>query len=450
MMNTPATTNGGMIFCFGANHRSADIALREKLFAGEDQILARLPVIKEQFGFAELATLSTCNRFEIFGVTQADAPCVDDTFHDAFVAFDLLQHDTATRLRGASYALTGRDAVRHLFSVASSLDSLVVGETQITGQFKQALAIAEQARTIGPVLKRLGQDALATSKKVRTRTAIGRGRVSIGHASVELVKKIFNDPASRNFVIIGAGEMAEVTARCVLQYNPRSLTIVNRGLDRARDLRARILDSEPGKMVHIASLDQIDRVLDTADIVISATGSTGTIISRDHLASVLRGRKRRPLLMVDIALPRDIDPACGTLDEVFLFDIDDLRQVVDANRRDREAAAGEASLIIEESVTAYERWLAHMTVAPALSHFNSHIDQLFRREAARTLTRAGVNAFDEHQQALILQLLDVLASRLTADAGRGLKDLVNEGRGHDAAQLLTRLFTKHIPGDSRT
>jgi glutamyl-tRNA reductase len=432
----------GIIFCIGANHRSADISLREKFHAGASQIIERLPAIMKQFGFSELATLSTCNRFEMFGVASAHHD-FSRSLHEAFVAFDMLGRDTAEQARRACYALTGNDAVRHLFSVAASLDSLVVGETQITGQFKQALTMAEQARTIGPLLTRLGQEALSASKKVRTRTAIGRGSVSIGHAAVDLVRKIFDDPAKRNFVIVGAGEMAEVTARCVQQHSPASIQIINRSLDRARALTARLQTGVA------ASMDQLESILHDADVVISATGAPGHVITKSAVAAVTRKRKGRPLLLVDIALPRDIDPGCGDIADVFLFDIDDLRQVIDNNRLDRMRAAEDAAAIIDESVAAWDRWLAHMTVAPALQHFNSHVDSVFRREASKTLSRAAFAGITDEQATHLWNLLDILASRLTANAGRGLRKLVDEGKGHDAAGLLMGLFNAEN-GDHET
>ena len=431
-----------VIFCFGANHRSADISLREKLFAGEDVIRNRLPTIKNRFGFSELATLSTCNRFEIFGVGSravTASPTFSDTLHDAFLSFDAISPEAAAQIRQAAYSLTGRDAVRHLFSVAASLDSLVIGETQITGQFKQALAMADDAKTLGPVLARLGQEALAASKKVRTQTAIGRGRVSIGHAAVELVKKIFNDPATKNFVVIGAGEMAEVTARCLQQHNPKSLRIINRSLDRARALTTRLNCGEP------ASLDRLVDALETADVIISATGAPHVVVTKAMLNDAVRRRRGRTLLLVDIAMPRNIDPTCSTLHDVYLFDIDDLKQVVEGNLQERLRAAEDAARIIDESVASYERWRAHMTVAPALQHFNGHLDQLFRREAEKTMARNSFQGLNEDQTKHVWQLLDILASRLTADAGRGLRNMVDEGKGQDAAQLLMRLFRGDTP-----
>ena len=435
-------SDDSVIFCFGANHRSADISLREKLFAGEDDIRDRLPAIKDRFGFSELVTLSTCNRFEIFGVGPRNItadPAFSDTLHAAFVSFDAVGPEAADQVRQAAYSLTGRDAVRHLFSVAASLDSLVVGETQITGQFKQALAMADDAKTLGPVLTRLGQEALAASKKVRTQTAIGRGRVSIGHAAVELVKKIFSDPTTKNFLVIGAGEMAEVTARCIQQHKPKSLEIINRSLDRARALAMRLQTAEPRSLDHLAD------ALATADVVISATGAPHTVVTKAMLTEAIRRRRGRTLLLVDIAMPRDIDPACSSMNDVYLFDIDDLKQVVEGNRQERLLAAEDAARIIDESVAGYEKWLAHMAVAPALQHFNMHLDQLFRREAERTLSRNSFQEFNEEQTGRVWQLLDVLASRLTADAGRGLRNMVDQGKGQDAAELLIRLFR----GDSR-
>ena len=458
MISMTGTTES-VIFCFGANHRSADISLREKLFAGEDVILERLPQIKARFGFSELATLSTCNRFEIFGVgsrAHATHPDFVANLTSALLSFDVMGQESAEQVRQAAYSLTGRDAVRHLFSVAASLDSLVIGETQITGQFKRAFAMAEDAQTLGPVLARLGQDALAASKKVRNQTAIGRGRVSIGHAAVELVKKIFNDPATKNFVVIGAGEMAEVTARCVLQYNPKSLHIVNRSLDRARELTGRLQGAKEiqklqvAPVIHAAALDHLAELIGNADVVICATGAPHHVVTKALVAtskqckSSRRLHRAQPMLMVDIGMPRNIDPACGYLDDVYLFDIDDLKQVVEGNRQDRLRAVDDATQIIDESVTSYERWLAHMTVAPALQQFNNHLAQLFHREAEKIFgKKISRHEICDEQSDQIYKLLDILASRLTADAGRGLRSLVDEGKGQDAAALLSRIFKEN-------
>ncbi|MEY4630887.1 MAG: glutamyl-tRNA reductase [Pseudomonadota bacterium] len=423
-----------VIFCFGANHRSADIALREKLHADEAAIRERLPRIRDEFGFMELASLSTCNRFEIFGVgspSLTSEPALNELLHRALVSFDMLDQEAAARVKQAAYSLTGREAVRHLFSVAASLDSLVVGETQITGQFKQAIAIAQQAQTLGPFLNRLGQDALSASKKVRARTGIGRGRVSIGNAAVDLARKVFEDPTRRRFGIIGAGEMGEVTAKCVAAQKPRELMILNRRVERARDLAASIEGATS------ASLDQLDHALAACDVLIVTTGASHPVVTQSMVKNALRQRRGKTLLLIDISLPRNIDPVCGTLDDVYLFDIDDLKQVVDATRAEREKAAEDAARIIDDSVIEYERWLLHMTLAPALKQFNDHVTGLFHREADRKF--AG-KTFNEDQENHLRDLLDILASRLTADAGRGLKQLLEQGAGREGASLLTRLF----------
>jgi glutamyl-tRNA reductase len=239
--------------------------------------------------------------------------------------------------------------------------------------------------------------------------------------------------------VIGAGEMAEVTARCIQQHNPKSLGIINRSLDRARALAMRLQGAEP------LALDQLADALASADVVISATGAPHTIITKAMVNEAIRRRRGRTLLLVDIAMPRDIDSACSSLNDVYLFDIDDLKQVVEGNRKERLRAAEDAARIIDESVAGYERWLAHMAVAPALQHFNIHLDQLFRREAQKTLSRDSFQEFNEEQTGRVWQLLDVLASRLTADAGRGLRNMVDQGKGQDAAELLMRLFR----GESR-
>lgn len=434
------------VFCFGVNHKTAGIHLREKIFAQEQQIIEKLPEVRSRFGFDELAVLSTCNRFELFGTSASGKvghPGFPLELIDAIEALDALHTkdpgkpttNIKRELGKVAYCLRDHDAARHLLSVAASLDSLVVGETQITGQFKDALAAATMAGTMGPILTRLGHDALATAKKVRTKTSIGRGRLSISHAAVDLVRKIFRDPADQNYVVIGAGEMAEVAARCIAQKNPRSLTIVNRSPDRARHLVESI---GYGRSV---SFEWLEDHLLAADVVISATAAPGHVISGRMVRNIMRGKSRGArLLLVDIALPRDIDPTCAEHDEVFLFDIDDLQQVVDQGREDRLAAAREASDIIDQATLNWTRWLNQIAVAPTIHAIRDQIDTTIRREALKTLSSDPLLDLRTDQKERLWKLFEVIAARLTARAARGLRQAVDEGEAEVASEILRRIF----------
>lgn len=427
------------VFCFGANHKTAGIALREKIFACENQIIERLPAVKNQFGLNELAVLSTCNRFEIFGTCSLELARSENfstILCHAMQALDSINMAVLEDLKKVAYTLHGNDAVRHLLAVASSLDSLVVGETQITGQFKESLALAALAGTSGPILTRLGQEALATAKKVRTKTAIGRGRISISHAAVDLVGRIFRNPSEQNFVVLGAGEMAEVAARYITQKKPKSLTIVNRSTERAKSLIKKLGCGNFG------GFEWLPEYLQSADIVISATASPTHVVSEKMIRDAMRvkGRGSR-LLLVDIALPRDIAPACGDHDDVFLFDIDDLQQVVAEGREARLAAAQQAAEIIDRATDNWSRWLSHMTVAPTIQSIQSYIDASIRREALKTLSSDPLLSMLPEQKERLWKLFDIITSRLTSGVGRGLRQLADEGKGETAIEIIERIFS---------
>lgn len=428
-----------LLFLLGVNHRSAPMELREQLFIEEARLAELLPQVKERFGFLEFAAISTCNRFELMGVaTGAPHEAVPEQLVAAFLelqrAGSAMHKYTEEQLRQATYVLTERDAVTHIYRVASSLDSLVLGETQITGQFKDAIALALKLKTLGPNLSRLSQEALATAKKIRTQTAIGRKTVSISHAAVELAQKVFGELSDHKFLVIGAGEMAQVAARYVLSYKPKGLMIANRTVERAQDL---VRELGFGTAY---GLDDLPKLLAQADVVISSTSASSFVLNKAQIKNAQAQRRQRPLVLLDIALPRDIDPACGKLDDVFLFDIDDLQQVVGANVEERQKAAEEANTLIERSTEQFEAWRRTFALKPALAGFRAYLDELVQKEAKKTLGKEQYKVLTDKQRAGLDALMTALVSKISAEASRQVMSPPTGYYPEQLADALSVLF----------
>jgi glutamyl-tRNA reductase len=411
--------------------------LREEFHLKEEEIRRALPLVQKKFNLAELAVISTCNRFEMIAVTHAPST-PSEIMHDVWLAIHEVAREiprvSRDQVRGSTYALSDRDAAHHLFNVAASLDSMVVGETQITGQFKDAFTLASEVGTAGPTLARLAQEASATARKVRAQTEIGRKPVSISSAAIDLARKVFGNLSDQRFAIIGAGEMAGVAARHILASKPQSLVIVNRSMARAENLLQELGSGSA------APLDQLAAILYRCDIVISSTSAAGIVVEAELIRRVQAARRGKPLLLIDIALPRDIDPACGNVDDVFLFDIDDLQQVVGQNLQSREDAASGAHGIVAEGVSTFERWLGSSAVKPVLASFRSWVDSVVDREKEKSFGKDVLRGLDERQSAAIDALLDAVKNRIAAEVAMGAKALTEAGRGEEAADMLTRLF----------
>lgn len=425
-----------LLFLLGANHRTAPMELREKLYIAEDHLAALLPQVKERFGFMELAAISTCNRFELMGVVNG-SPGYASTVFEAFL--DLHRSTAETRsasddaIRAALYLHVDQDALNHIFRVAASLDSLVLGETQITGQFKDAIALATKTNIIGPTLTRLSQDALATAKKVRTQTAIGKKHVSISHAAIELAQKVFGHLGDHKFMIIGAGEMSQVAAKYVLSYKPKALFVVNRTFERAEKL---VKDLGFGEAF---SLDDLPQLLGQVDVVLSSTAAPEHVLEETMVRRAQSARRRRPLVLLDIAMPRDIDPVCGKIEDVYLFDIDDLQQIVGANLEERKKAAHEAQELVEKSVGAFVAWQRTHAVKPALAHFRLYLEELVAKELSRTLGRE-IFRDQPKQVESIKALADAIASKIAADAARTVTAPPDGYYAEQLADALRALF----------
>ena len=326
------------VFVAGLSYQTAPVEVRERLAVPRSQLPCCGCRLKLRGNLSEVVLLSTCNRVEIYGVT----PRLDGNVNELFQQLSGSDFDFSPYL----YVKEGGEAVSHLFSVASGLDSMVLGETEITGQVKHAYLSAQTAKLTGKILNRIFQTALQVAKEIRTRTGIGRGATSVGSVAVELAERIFDRDLSEKVVmIIGAGKMGEACVRHLAKRGARTVLVSNRSFERAQHLAAEF----GGRAV---SFDECRQALAVADIVVSSTGSPYTVLQREDVASVLSARRNRPLFLVDIAVPRDIDPTVQQLNNVFLYDIDDLEAIVHENTRCREQELAHCRTIIAERTAA--------------------------------------------------------------------------------------------------
>jgi glutamyl-tRNA reductase len=339
------------LFVAGLSYKTAPVELREKLAVHPSRLRCHGCRLKLAGNLAEVVLLSTCNRVEIYGVT----PKVNGNVHRLFQQLSTSEVDFAPHL----YIKEGAEAVQHLFSVVSGLDSMVIGETEITGQVKQAYLAAQEAKLTGRMTNRLFQTALQAAKEIRTQTGIGRGATSVGSVAVELAERIFDrDLSGKTVMIIGAGKMGEACIRHLAKKGARSVLVSNRSYDRALNLATEF----GGRAVRF---DDCLQAMAQADIVVSSTGSPQTIVHRDDVASVMAGRGKRPLFLIDIAVPRDIDAEVEQLDNVYLYNVDHLEAIVRENVRQREQELARCQAILGERVAAL---MARFTPAPATNY----------------------------------------------------------------------------------
>jgi glutamyl-tRNA reductase len=362
------------IVLIGLNHKTAPVEIREKFAAvcvEANTPLARLCQLRPPM---EAFFLSTCNRLEVLFTT----PTLDQGIGVVVRLLADVYGQTNEALKPYLYTYIDQEAVKHLFRVACSLDSMVVGEAQILGQIKQAYRQATEARTSGVILNRLLHKSFTVAKRVRSETSIGRSAVSISYAAVELAKKIFNDLKGKTALLIGAGEMAELAAEHLLNNGVDHIVVANRTLDRALALARKFNGTT-------APLEEVAEELKRVDIIISSTGSPELILSAEDVRSRMRIRRNRPLFFIDIAVPRDIDPKVNGIDNVYLYNIDDLQGIVDLNRADRLREAGKAEHIIAEEALKFEVWLRTLEVVPTIVSLREKAENIRRSELHKTL-----------------------------------------------------------------
>ncbi len=361
------------IVLIGLNHKTAPIDIREKFAAVCTDGVVQLQQLAQYQPLKEVFQVSTCNRMEVLFTT----PTLDQGMGVVVGFLGEIYGQTGAALKPYLYTYIDQEAVKHLFRVTCSLDSMVVGEPQILGQIKQAYRQAVEARTSGVILNRLLHKAFSVAKQVRTETRIGRSAVSISYAAVELAKKIFNDLAGKVVLLIGAGEMAELAAEHLLNNSVDRIIVANRTLERAMALAKRFRGTS-------VPLEEVAEELSRADIIISSTGSPDPILRADEVKRRMRSRRNRPLFFIDIAVPRDIDPEVNRIENVYLYNIDDLQGIVDLNRADRLREAGRAEHIITAEALKFESWLRTLEVVPTIVALREKAEQIRQGELKKT------------------------------------------------------------------
>ncbi len=400
-----------MILLLGVNHKTTPLAIREQLAIGQGgkSYEESLRELQRLDGCKECYLLSTCNRVEIIVVAQEDGlkKGANEVAIETQIA-TLLFGDAVAPEQYQEYLYVHRnnEAVHHLFMVATSLDSMIVGEAQILGQLKGAYRCASESKCMGLILNKLLHKSFSTAKRVRTETLIGASAVSISYAAVELAKKIFGSLRAKSVLLIGAGEMAELAAEHLVSQGVGKVVVANRTLARAMSLAQRFNGSA-------VSLDELSLQLEQADIVISSTGAPHIILHKQEMKSIMRARRNEPIFFIDIAVPRDLDPELNELDNVYLYDIDDLHQVVEVNKSERDKEAVKARRIVDEEAIKFQLWLDALSVVPTITALRKKADDICQMELEKTLGRLSHLSLEE-QKAIEKMAIAISAKLLHA------------------------------------
>lgn len=382
----------------GISHHTAPIDVRERLSISEAKLPSALAALMEYTGAREAALLSTCNRVEVYAMIDSETT---EQAHDLLANyFARYHHLSRSEFVSCLYLKSEQAAAEHLFRVASGLESLVIGEMQILGQVRQALRVAQETETIGSILTNLFQQAITTSRRIQNETGIGRGAFSIGHAAVDLAAHIFTDLSAATALILGAGKMSELTVRHLLSEGVRSVIVANRTFERAKQMA----DDFGGRAIQY---DSFPEELASADIVIASTAAPHFIVRKEMLQPVIKKRKGKPLFLIDIAVPRDIDPRVEELDNVFLYNIDDLQAVVEQEGSQRLAEAKRAETIAKEETEKFMTWRRSRSAVPVISQLKSRLERIRQNDLA--LLRAKLRHLpDKEWQAIEIATLAMM------------------------------------------
>jgi glutamyl-tRNA reductase len=408
----------------GLSHKTAPVQVRETLAIPEAEIPRALQDLQRQ-GAAEAVILSTCNRVE-FAVSTPDHVNADAIVAHFLEDWHVPPHALDTHL----YRLESREAIQHIFRVAASLDSMVVGEPQILGQMKAAYAAARMEGTVGGLLESVMTRAFGVAKRVRSETGIGQMAVSVSYAAVELAKRIFGSLNGQSVMIIGSGKMGELAAKHLRRSGAKKIFVTNRTRSRAEEMAA-LFD---GRVVDYA---EFSAMLHQVDIVIASSGATSYILTRDAMQRVIAERRNKPMFLIDIAVPRNIDPAVNEIDGVFLYDVDDLAGVVNANIREREKQADLAEAIVAEEVDRMMARLRIEEVTPAIVSVQEALEEIRSGEVARLLRRGN---FTAEQQQQIEAMTRSIVNKVAHGPISELRRHANEPEGESAIEVIRKVF----------
>ncbi len=411
----------------GVNHRTAPVEVRERLAFDERRLPEAVREVKVLPGIQESVILSTCNRVEIAVTSEDNAEC-----HSAIVEFLSRHREVKTDwLRPYLYQFDGPEAIRHLFRVAASLDSMVVGEPQILGQMKAAWETARAQGCLAGTLDAILTRAFSVAKRVRSETEIGQSAVSISYAAVELARQIFDSLKDKKALLIGAGKMSELAARHLARAGVSEILVTNRSAERAQ----RIAEEFRGRTVDYKSFVNI---LPEVDVVIASSGAPHYILHKDEMRHVLSARRNRPMFLIDIAVPRNIDPAVNELEFVFLYDIDDLQKVVDANRRGREQEAADAERIISEEVERTVERLRVRDAAPLIVGIQKQLEAVRAAEVERL--RGKLGDLSPQQEEAIEALTRGIVNKIAHAPIAELRRAAANSSGSNAIDVIRRIF----------
>ena len=408
----------------GVNHKTAPVEVRERLAIPDSHLPEAVRRLAEHPGVDEGLILSTCNRVELLTQTKNGTADLRGFLRDYF---QLNPSDYESHL----YEYREGEAVRHLFRVTSSLDSMVVGEPQILGQVKEAYATARAVGAVHSQLDLLLTRAFAVAKRVRTETAVGSSAVSVASVAVELAKKIFGSLQGKHVYLVGAGKMSELAARHLLAHGAESIFVANRTYDRAQQLAAKF----EGKAI---LFEQLYETCDRADIVITSTGAPHAIFRREHGELFLARRKNRPMFFIDIAVPRDVDPGMNRLDGIFVYDIDDLQQAVSSHVADRRKEAEHAETIVAAEVERFQARLQTLDVVPTIVSLQDHLETIRQAEIDRVRGRLGT--LSPEQELAVEALTRGIVSKIMHTPISTLKTAVREPEATTVVDLVRRLF----------
>ncbi|TGD71539.1 glutamyl-tRNA reductase [Mangrovimicrobium sediminis] len=416
------------LIALGINHNSAAVEVREKVAFAPEQVSEAMGDCCNAAGVDEVVILSTCNRTEIYALATGEVTLPEKAVQliDWMAGY---HHISPDELRRCAYHYEGEQALKHIVQVASGLDSMVLGEPQIFGQLKSAFAVASECGAVGSELGRLFQRVFSIAKRVRTDTAIGENPVSVAYAAVDLAGHIFSDLSACRALLVGAGETIELVARHLIDAGVTRIVIANRTLGRARDLAERF-------GAEAVLLSEIPEQLPAADIVITSTASQLPILGKGAVEQAIRARKHRPVLMVDIAVPRDIEPQVNELRDVYLYSVDDLREIVDQNMRSRRNEARKADDIIAEGVRVYMEDRRRLGAVDAVKEYRGMAEQLRDQELEKALRNL---ARGQDPEQVVTYLARGLTNKLIHAPTAGLKEACADGRSdllQQARQLL--------------
>ncbi|WP_168123775.1 glutamyl-tRNA reductase [Paenibacillus sp. HB172176] len=415
------------IISVGLNYRTAPVEVREKFTFAEKDLPRALRGLMDTKSIMECVIVATCNRTEFYAVVDRHQLC--GHYIRSFMErwFGLSREEFTNHL----YMYEDEKAIEHLFRVTSGLDSMVIGETQILGQVKQAFLLAQAEKTTGTVFNMLFKQAVTMAKRAHSETMIGESAVSVSYAAVELGKQIFGSFHKKSVMILGAGETSELTAKHLYANGATQVIVVNRTYERAASLADKFNGTAYSMEEAISKLHEID-------IMISSTGSDGFVISREQVQEAMRRRKSKPLFMIDIAVPRDLDPSIAAVENVFLYDIDDLENIVQSNLEQRRSEALKIEEMIRQELAAFDQWYRTLGVVPLIRALQTKASDI-HMETMDSLTKK-LPDLDEHEMKVIRKLTKSIVNQMMQDPILRIKEMAGEKHPEEAMDMFVKLF----------